>query len=55
MVDIDLVVDILRRKGHRVDTVIPVPANAGDYELGVDGDLLTLEEARYLLELDDVR
>jgi hypothetical protein len=52
MVDIDLVVKILRTKGHRVDTVIPVPDNAGEYELGVDGDLITLEEARHLLERD---
>lgn len=50
MVDIDLLVKALRRRGHTVETVIPVPENAGDWELSVDGDLIPLEEARLLLE-----
>jgi hypothetical protein len=53
MIDIDLLVQVLRRRGHSVDSVIPVPDNAGDYELIVDGNLIPLIEARHLLELDD--
>lgn len=53
MIDIDLLVQVLRRRGHSVDSVIPVPDNAGDYELMVDGNLIPLIEARHLLELDD--
>ena len=55
MVDIDLLVQVLRRRGHSVDSVIPVPDNAGDYELIVDGNLIPLVEARRLLEQDDAR
>lgn len=50
MVDIDLLVKMLRRYGHTVESVIPVPENAGDYELSVDGNLIPLELARRLLE-----
>ena len=53
MVDIDLIVQILRQHGHRVESVFPVPDNAGEYELIVDGNTLTLEEARQLLEKDE--
>jgi hypothetical protein len=53
MIDIDLLVQVLRKRGHSVDSVIPVPDNAGDYELIVDGNLIPLIEARHLLELDD--
>ena len=53
MVDIDLLVKELRNHGHSVETVYPVPENAGDYELGVDGKILTLAEARLLLERDE--
>jgi hypothetical protein len=52
MVDIDLLVDVLRKRGHTVETVIPVPENAGEYELSVDGTMLSLSEARRLLEHD---
>lgn len=52
MVDIDLLVKILRNNGHQVTDVVPVPENAGDFELNVDGELLTLQEARDLLEQD---
>jgi hypothetical protein len=55
MVDIDLLVQVLRKRGHTVETVIPVPENAGEYELSVDGTIFTLAEARHLLELDDSR
>jgi len=50
MVDIDLLVKMLRRYGHTVESVIPVPENAGEYELSVDGNLIPLEIARRLLE-----
>jgi hypothetical protein len=53
MIDIDLLVQVLRKRGHTVETVIPVPENAGDYELSVDGRILPLIEARHLLELDE--
>ena len=52
MIDIDLVVKVLRRQGHTVEAVIPVPENAGDYELSVDGSIIPLEIARRLLEAD---
>jgi hypothetical protein len=55
MVDIGLVVQVLRDRGHRVGNVIPVPDNAGNYEIDVDGNLLTLEEARHLLEKDGAK
>ena len=55
MVDIDLLVQALRGAGHTVETVIPVPENAGGYELSVDGNIIPLEEARLLLESDDTR
>ena len=50
MVDIDLLVKMLRRYGHTVETIIPVPENAGEYELSVDGNLIPLELARRLLD-----
>jgi hypothetical protein len=52
MIDIDLLVQALRKRGHTVDGVIPVPENAGEYELNVDGNIIPLEEARRLLEQD---
>jgi hypothetical protein len=55
MVDIDLLVSVLRKRGHTVETVIPVPENAGDYELSVDGVIMPLVEARQLLEQDEAR
>jgi hypothetical protein len=53
MVDIELLVEALRKHGHRVETVTSVPENAGEYELTVDGEVLNLEEARAVLERDD--
>jgi hypothetical protein len=55
MIDIDLLVSALRKHGHTVETFFPVPENAGEYELSVDGNLLTLEQARHVLELDETR
>jgi hypothetical protein len=53
MVDIDLLVDVLRRRGHSVESVFHVPENAGEYELIVDGNIIPLIEARRLLERDE--
>jgi len=55
MVDIDLLVQALRKRGHSVERVIHVPENAGEYELTIDGNTLNLEEARELLEQDQAR
>jgi hypothetical protein len=55
MVDIDLLVKVLKQNGHTVETVFPVPENAGDYELSVDGTLMLLDEARMVLERDQAR
>jgi len=52
-VDTGLIVEGLRRRGHSVGNVIPVPDNAGEYEFEIDGHLLTLAEARALMEADD--
>jgi len=53
MVDIDLLVNTLRAKGHNVRDVHHVPENAGEYELTIDDNVLNLEQARHLLELDE--
>jgi len=55
MVDIDLLVEAIRKRGHRVEDVISVPANAGEYEMTVDGNVLNLEQARALLEADEAK
>ncbi len=52
MLDVDLFVAQLRRNGHTVGHVIPLPENAGGYEFEIDGGMLTLAEARMLLEED---
>ena len=52
MLDIDLLVQQLRLRGHKVDSVIPVPENAGDFEFMIDGHLLTLSDVRGQLEQD---
>ena len=52
MVDIDLLVNALRARGHEVKYVHRVPDNAGEYEFTIDGECLNLEEARRVLELD---
>jgi hypothetical protein len=54
MVDTGLLVEVLRSHGHAVGNVIPVPSNAGEFEFEVDGEMLTLDEARALIEADEV-
>jgi hypothetical protein len=53
MIDIDLTVAALRHYGHAVGDVIPVPENAGEYELEVDGEMLSLAEVNALLADDE--
>jgi len=55
MIDIDLLVNQLRNNGHSVDSVIPLPENAGLYEFIMDDHLITLDEARLVLEKDQER
>jgi hypothetical protein len=55
MIDIDLTVQALRHYGHTVGDVVPVPENAGDYELEVDGEMLSLAEVNAILELDEAK
>ncbi len=52
MTDIDLIVQQLRAHNHTVEHVNPVPANAGEYEFMVDGQLRSLLEVRAILEDD---
>ncbi len=52
MVDIQLIAQELRDRGHKVEHITALPANAGDYEFQIDGRFLTLDEARALLEAD---
>ena len=52
-IDIGLIAKLLRERGHAVGHTIPVPDNGGEYEFEVDGNLLSLTEARGLLELED--
>lgn len=54
-IDIDLIAKTLRDRGHTVGNVIAVPDNAGEYEIYVDNELLTLAEARGVLEADAAR
>ena len=53
MVDTELLANQLRAYGHAVTQVITVPNNAGTYEFTVDGNVLSLEEARDLLSADE--
>lgn len=53
MVDTGLIAKELKLHGHEVGDVFPVPNNAGEYEFIVDGNVLTLAEARALLEADE--
>lgn len=55
MLDTGLVVQALQRRGHTVGHLFHVPENAGEWQFEVDGELLTLEQARALMEADDVR
>ncbi|WP_263377708.1 hypothetical protein [Granulicella paludicola] len=51
-IDVELIRKTLIERGHAVGHIIPTPANAGEYEFEVDGGLLSLAEARALLEED---
>jgi hypothetical protein len=51
-IDVELIRKTLRDRGHHVGHIIPVPDNAGEYEFEVDGGLLSLAEARALIETD---
>jgi hypothetical protein len=53
MVDTELIAKELRARGYKVDDIISVPANAGEYEFRVDDIDITLAEARALLESDE--
>lgn len=53
MVDLDLIANQLRAYGHTVTSYFPVPANAGEYEFTVDGQVLSLEQTRALLAADE--
>jgi hypothetical protein len=55
MTDIDLLVEAIRNHGHTVGSVIRVPNNAGEYEIIVDGNTLTLSEVRQLLEQEETK
>ncbi len=55
MVDIELLIQALRTKGHTVEDVHHVPSNAGEYELIIDGNAYNLEEARHVLEMDETK
>jgi hypothetical protein len=52
MIDTELIASQLRDRGHTVGHAIAVPDNAGEYEFMVDGNLLTLDQTRELLERD---
>jgi hypothetical protein len=52
MIDIDLIVNTLRASGHTVEDVHPVPENAGEYEMIIDGEVVNLDGARSIVELD---
>ncbi len=53
MIDIELLLQQLRNHGHTVGHWRVLPDNAGAYEMQVDGEMLTLDEARALLEADE--
>ena len=50
MVDYETLIAALQTRGYQATHAIEVPSNAGTAELMVDGKLLSLEEARQLLE-----
>jgi hypothetical protein len=51
-IDVELIRKTLIDRGHAVGHIVPVPDNAGSYEFEVDGTLISLAEARALLEED---
>ena len=50
MIDYETLVAALEQRGYKVGSVVEVPSNAGTAELTIDGKVLTLEQARALLE-----
>lgn len=50
MVDTELIATELRARGYKVDQIVPIPNNAGEYEFRVDDVNITLAEVRALLE-----
>ncbi len=44
MLDIELLVQQLRIRGHKIDSVRAVAENNGDFEFMIDGHLLTLSD-----------
>ena len=50
MVDFDTLTASLESRGYHVERTIHTPENAGTAEFVVDGKLISLEEARKLLE-----
>jgi hypothetical protein len=52
VIDTELIMRTLRQAGHNVESSIPVPENAGEHEFLVDGEILSLEETRALMERD---
>jgi hypothetical protein len=54
-IDTGLIVAALRQQGHTVGNVISVPSNAGEYEFEVDGEVLSLQQTRDLLEDEAAR
>ncbi len=55
MVDVSLIIQQLRARGHEVTHSAPLSENAGDYEFLVDGRLLVLSEVNALLESEQRR
>jgi len=53
MIDTGQIVKELKRRGHAVGNVIPLPENAGQWEFQIDGETLTLEQTRELMESED--
>ncbi len=54
MVDTALIAQELRDRGHKVENITKLPENAGSWEFEVDDRILTLDEARALLEADSL-
>jgi hypothetical protein len=52
MVDTELIAQELRDRGHKVEHITRLSENSGTWEFEVDGRMLTLEEARALLETE---
>lgn len=51
-VDIDLIVRELRANGHSVEDIHRVSTDAGEFEMIIDGNVVNLEGARSVIEMD---